>query len=369
MADQDFLNDLMEFNPSDLSAFQEPEAKSKGNPNIYKTNPNQVSKDISEDGHYHSKIRIIYNPFDRKNSIINSASYSFTDADGWFMVSSKLGLGDKSCKMFKAWKSLHFSTDDSIVIEYKGQKMTRKQWGDTMFDKGEARFCLVQVIEDANQPELVGKFLAMRLPKAIFDMLNAKMNPTDKSKAPQDLMNYLFGPILEMDVTPGPDDPQHPERKQREIKYTLCEFESDPTPIIMVTGEPLFSEDEMESIMDYAEGKKVLSNPKSTAKKKDEAKKKCEALVPTIKDLMKKALDYVSENAIDLVAEVGYKEPTPEQWARVDRWLDIVCNKFQDPATYVEGTILRPNLPDTTPEVAQPEKTEELENNEDDLPF
>ena len=29
-------------------------------------------------------------------------------------------------------------------------------------------------------------------------------------------MDYIFGRILEMDVTPGPDDAAHPERKQRD---------------------------------------------------------------------------------------------------------------------------------------------------------
>lgn len=360
----DFIDQLMDFNPQDVTAFQEPTQQSAGNPNIYKTNPTKVSKEVAADGHYRSKIRVIYNPFDKAQSIVNSAHYSFNDMDGFFMLDSKLALGDKNCRMFRDWKALHFSQDPEIVatVDINGTPtpMTRKQWGDYMFDKGELRYCLVQVMEDANQPELVGKFMAMKLPKAIFDMMNAKMAPTDQTKAPQDLMNYLFGPVLSMDVTPGPDDPAHPERKQREIKYNLCEFESDPTPITTVNGEPLFTDEELDMINDYADGKKTLTNAKATAKKKEEAKKKCTELVPALKDLMQKALDYVKENAINLAEEVGYREPTEEQWARYDRWVKLV-NEFKDPATSTDATATTTAAP--TPSVAVPA------DSEDDLPF
>lgn len=362
----DFIDELMDFNPQDVTAFQEPTQQAAGNPNIYKTNPNKVSKEVASDGHYRSKIRIIYNPFDKAQSIVEHAHYSFTDMDGFFMLDSKLAMGDKSCRMFRDWKALHFNQDPEIVatVNVDGLKtpMTRRQWGDYMFEKSELRYCLIQVIEDENQPELVGKFMAMKLPKAIFDTLMAKMNPTDKAKTPQDLMNYLFGPILSMDVTPGPDDPQNPERKQREIKYNLCEFESDPTPIITVTGESLFTDEEVDMINDYADGKKVLTNPKATAKKKEEAKKKCTELVPALKKLMQKALDYAKENAINLMDEVGYHEPSEERWARYERWIKLV-NEFKDPATVTESN----TISTTTSTTITP--TEEMPNEEDDLPF
>ena len=333
---QGFIDDLMGFDPSQVAAFNEPEQKSNQNQNLYKTNPLKVDTKVAPDGHYHAKVRIVYNPYDMKMSIINNAHYAMTDANGFFMVDSKLAFGDRNCFMFKAWKKLHFN-EDTEKFTVDGKQYTKKEWGDHMFDKSEERFCLVQVIEDANQPDKVGKFLGWRLPKAIYDTLQAKMSPTDKSKAPQDLMNYLFGPVLELDVTPGPDDPQHPERKQREIKYTLCSFEADPTPILSVTGEELFSDDERDMISDYAAAKKVLTDAKATTKKKDEAMAKCKDLVEPLKKLMQKAVDYVKENAINIVEEFGYHEPSDELKKRAEKWIDIVVEKLQNPQTYVDA--------------------------------
>jgi hypothetical protein len=359
-----FVDELMGFDPSQVAAFNEPVKQSVQNPYLYKTNPLKVDSKISPDGHYHAKIRILYNPHDMKMSIVDNAHYAMNDADGFFMIDSKLAFKDKSCFMFKAWKQLHFNQDET-KLDFDGEMLSRKQWGDKMFDKSEERFCLIQVIEDANQPETVGKFLGWRLPKAIYDILQAKMHPTDKNKTPQDMMNYLFGPILELDVTPGPDDPEHPERKQREIKYTLCAFENDPTPIITVTGENLFTDEEMDMISDYAEGKKVIANPKATAKKRDEAMAKCKELVTPLKALMQKAMDYVKENAINIVDEFGYREPSPELRKRAERWVDIVVNKLKNPVAYVEATAEAP-AGNATEETTSEEPAAPTN---DDLPF
>lgn len=367
---QEFVDELMGFDPSQVAAFNEPEQKSNQNQNLYKTNPLKVDSKISPDGHYHAKIRILYNPHDMKMSIVNNAHYSMSDANGFFMVDSRLAFGDRNCFMFKAWKKLHFDeSPDKITVD--GKQYTKKEWGDHMFDKGEERFCLVQVIEDANQPDKVGKFLGWRLPKAIYDVLEAKMHPTDKSKAPQDMMNYLFGPVLELDVTPGPEDPAAPERRQREIKYTLCAFESDPTPILSVTGEELFNDDERDMIADYAAAKKIIMDAKATAKKKDEATAKCKELVEPLKKLMQRAMDYVKENAINIVDEFGYHEPNDALRARAEKWVDIVVNKLQNPQTYTDETSesekkseKKGNGGETAQEAPMPS-----DNPADDLPF
>lgn len=367
---QEFIDELMGFDPSQVAAFNEPEQKSNQNQNLYKTNPLKVDPKIAPDGHYHAKIRILYNPHDMKMSIVNNAHYSMTDDQGFFMLDSRLAFGDRSCFMFKAWKKLHFDeSTDKFTVD--GKQYTKKEWGDHMFDKGEERYCLVQVIEDANQPDKVGKFLGWRLPKAIYDVLEAKMHPTDKSKAPQDMMNYLFGPVLELDVTPGPEDPAAPERRQREIKYTLCAFESDPTPILSVTGEELFNDDERDMIADYATAKKTIMDAKATAKKKDEATAKCKEIVEPLKKLMQRAMDYVKENAINIVEEFGYHEPNDALRARAEKWIDIVVNKLQNPQTYTDETSGSEKKSDTNQgkssyptEVAAPST-----NPMDDLPF
>ena len=222
----------MGFNPADLSVFKE-EAKVDFNQNIYKTNPKDSK---SEDGNYRSRIRVIYNPSDIKQSIVKQATYAMNDQDGFFMVKSKLGNGDKDCPIFKSWKKLWFSGDEN-----------KKEWAKKMYEKTESQWVLVQIIEDTNRPELVGQIKVMKLPKAIYTKMTALMNPAPESKkTPIPVMDYIFGRVLEMDVAPGPDDPTQPSRKQREISYDLCAFEADPTPVIKVDGTPFFTDDELE---------------------------------------------------------------------------------------------------------------------------
>ena len=57
------VDDILSFNPQDLSAFQE--KGPKADPNIYKTNPKDSKAD---DGIYRSKVKILYNPLNFKES-------------------------------------------------------------------------------------------------------------------------------------------------------------------------------------------------------------------------------------------------------------------------------------------------------------
>ena len=88
-----YIDEIMGFDPSNLDAFQETVSNSSNyDANIYKTNPVKLSK--SEDGHYRARVRVIYNPFDVKKSIVPQATYFLKDADGSLLVRSKLGDGD-----------------------------------------------------------------------------------------------------------------------------------------------------------------------------------------------------------------------------------------------------------------------------------
>lgn len=315
-----FIDDVMDFNASDLEVFQEKQSNSARNANVYKTNPS-LSK--SEDGHYRSRIRVIYNPYAPKMSIVHQATYAMTDENGFFMVKSKLGSGDRDCPIFKSWKKLWFSGDEA-----------KKEWAKNIYEKNENDWCLVQILEDQNQPEMVGQVKVMRLPKAIFTKMSAKMNPSAESgKAPIPVMDYLVGLPLEMDVTPGPDDPKQPWRKQREISYDLCEFDTEYAPITKVDGSALFTDDELELIEQFNEARKKVSKAK-TEKAKTEAEAGVAALRDKVKVLYQKALSYLKDEAqvVNIEEECGYQPWTPEVEARVNNWINKVLN-MQDPKT------------------------------------
>lgn len=315
----DFIDDLMGYNPQDLDIFQD-QPSAGYDANVYKTNPKNST---SKDGHYHSKIRVLYNPFNTRKSIVHQATYAMKDANGFFMVKSKLGDGDKSCPIFTSWKKLWFSGDE-----------TKKEWAKKMYDKSESQWVLVQVLEDKNKPELTGQFLFMKLPKAIYEKMNAKMNPSeDSGNVPVPIMDYLIGQPLVMDVKPGPDDPEAPMRKQREVSYAICDFKDDYAPITKVDGTPLFEPEELETIDSYVTAKTDLVKAKTEAKKKA-AEKTIESLYDQMKVLYKKALDYMKENAGDLVKECTYQPWDEATTKRVMDWIAIVA-KMQDPATTV----------------------------------
>ena len=316
MNEQDFLSEMMGLNPQDLNVFHEPENTST-NPNIYKTAP---SDSKSEDGHYRCNLRVLYNPLDPRNSVVKSLRYSCKDEDGFFQVQSALVHGDKNCPLFKAWKQLWFSKDES-----------KKEWAKQMFDRSETQWVFVQIIEDENHPEYKGQIKAMKLPKVIFNKMTAKMNPAPESKKqPVALMDYLFGPILEMDVTPGPDDPQNPQRKFREISYDLCEFGTDIRPIINIDGTELFTDAELEIIEEYNTHKTALQKAKTQAAK-DKEQAQLDQLTPQIRDCYAKAIKFMKENTFDLQKECGYVPWSDELKKRVDKWISAVL-KMQDPS-------------------------------------
>lgn len=325
MTEKSYIDEVMGFDPSEaVTVFESATAEKKVNTNIYKTNPINT---VNEDGNYHSKIRILLNPYDIKRSIVHRVAYSMRDEKGFFQVVSSLSIGDKSCPIFTGWKKLWFAKDNTEE---------KKAWAKKMFDKSETDWVLVQIIEDENQPELVGTIKVMKLPKIVLNRLIAKMNPTDPKKQKQPIMDYLFGPILEMNVVPGPDDASHPERKQREISYDLCDFDTDETPIIKTDGTPLFTDEELEAIDEYNTANNDLVKAKTDAKRIDAEKRKT-ALVATIRPLYGKAIEYLKVNALNLVEECSYTQWTDETKVRVDKWLEKVL-KMEDPTNMVSDS-------------------------------
>ena len=350
MSTQTFIDEVMGFDPAAaVTAFENTTQERNINPNIYKTNP---ANSVSEDGHYHSRIRVLLNPYNIKRSIVHKAQYAMRDQRGFFTAVSSLSDGDKNCPIFSAWKKLWYAktqdpSDPSKMIE----DQQKKDWARSKFDKSESDWVLVQIIEDENQPELVGSFKVMKLPKMILNRLMAKMNPSDANKQKQPLMDYLFGPVLEMDVVPGPDDPKAPERKQREISYDLCDFDTDPCPIIKVGGDQLFTDEELEMIEDYNTANNDMVKAKTPTKQKAAADRKAE-LAPQIRPLYGKAIDYIKTYAIDPVVECGYTPWSVELSERVNAWIEKVLN-LQDPQS--DGTVVATETHEAKAETANTE--------------
>jgi hypothetical protein len=134
-------NEILGFDPTQLDIFNQSDTpKSAGNPLIYRTRP---ADSVSEDGVYRCTIKVVYNPFNLRQSVLEQQSYGLQDADGWFTVVSSLTNNDTSCPIFKAWKKCHFADpkkDEHSKMLWK-QAAKLEEGGFALFDKRFARYC------------------------------------------------------------------------------------------------------------------------------------------------------------------------------------------------------------------------------------
>lgn len=358
---------MMGYNPADLSAFQE--EKPKGNPNIYKTS---IKLAKSDDGVYRSSVRILLNPMNPRDSIIPQIQYWLNSGDGSRAVKSILADGDKNCPLFKCWKRIWFAHKEGTP-EFEADRKRAKE----LFDRNQSNWVLVQIISDDNQPELVGRIKYWKLPKFVMDILQQKMNPTDGKTKPEPLMDYLVGKVLNIQVTPGPDDPSAPERRLRESKYNLSSF-GDFQPVIKTDGTPLLTDDEFEIIDQYVTANNDANNGK-TQKKRDEGSKNLTTLRPQVVPIYKKAIEYIKQvcvdEDIDLRKECGYTPWDESTTEYVNRWIEMV-DAGVDPAgttwTVFKATDKDGNVDKEAVKAAVESQTASpatKQSEEDELPF
>ena len=366
-------NDILGFDPTSLSVFNTEETpKQSGNSLIYKTKPIESK---AEDGVYRSTIKIVYNPFSPKQSILDQQSYAIEDANGWLTVVSSLTVNDTSCPIFKAWNKCHYAEKGSALWK---QAASKEDGGNGLFDKRFARYCVIQVLEDKNQPDLVGKFLFWKLPKSIYDLINIKMNPSKESnKAAIPVMDYLFGRSIDLEVTPGPGKPGD-DRYARETKYH-GELSEDVVTCINPDGSPLLNDDEQEILDTYIASMKKVWKEKDP-ERRAELKAQVDANENT-KELRKfyneKIIPEIKKWCPNLIETLGYKEWTSEVKERVQKWIDIVL-QGNLPKTNVdpkpEGIDTIGTTTTSKPKVEEKDEpmfdsSDEEKGNDDDLPF
>ena len=314
--------DILNFNPSQLSAFNDEQKTSRAsNPMIYKTKPDESK---SSDGVYRSTIRVIYNPFDLKHSILEQVSYSMTDKDGWFSAVSSLTNGDTNCPIFKAWKKCHYEKENAAL---HNQAETKANGGKGLFDRRTSRYVTIQVIEDKNHPELEGNYMFWKMPVAIWKKIQNKMNPAeDSGKAPIPIMDFLMGRAIELEVTPGPDDPKAPTRKTREISYDTSEVTDEIISCTNPDKSPILN-DEQQDICD-----RYIKMMKPVWKERD-AEKRIKLIEEINQDSNTKEFSRIySEEVLptikgfcpNLIDELGYKPWGEELTKRVSNWIDVV---------------------------------------------
>lgn len=358
--------DILGFDPSQLAVFaHNEEGASNVNKNLYVTRP---AESKSEDGVYRSTIKVIYNPHNLKQSIVEVQSYSMQDKDGYFSAPSSLMVDDKSCPIFTAWKKCRYADEDSPL--YK-QQLSKDKGGKGLFDKRFARYAPIQVMEDKNHPELEGKYMFMKLPKAIWEMIEKKQHPSPESgKSPIPVMDFLFGYAIELEVTPGPDDPKKPERKTRETSYS-GEFSEDPVSCTNPDKSPLLNDDEQEVLDKYVKAmKKVWKEKNAETRKEMLAEVNADPNTKQLRKIYARVLEEIKSFCPDLVEEYGFKPWDENLTRRVQNWIDIVL-ACGNPASATTADDKPKSVRDEeeTEEPADTPAPAEAKEDDDDLPF
>ena len=365
-------NDILGFDPQSLSVYNQTESpKQLGNPLIYKTRP---ADSISEDKVYRCTIKPVYNPFSLKDSVLEQQSYAMQDKDGWFSIVSSLTNGDTSCPVFKAWKKCHFAKKEENFNLWK-QAAKKEEGGNALFDKRFARYITVQIIEDQNQPDLVGKYMFWKVPASIWSIIDGKQNPKPESKkAKIPVMDFLFGRTLELEVTPGPGKPGE-ERFARETTYS-GELSEDTAMIINPDGSPVLN-DAQQAVLDQyvTEASKIWKTKDPETRDKMSAELVNNPNTKELQSIYRNVIEEIKKYCPNLIENLGYKEIPENTMKRVQNWIDIVL-QGNNPSS-VDNT---PNVADsvgtlpTKEEISTSTATAEISSDNsssevDDLPF
>ena len=359
--------DILGFDPSQLSVFSTNDNKSNVNKNLYTTKP---ADSKSEDHVYRAKIKVIYSPQDLKNSVLEIQGYAMQDENGYFTVDSSLSIDDKSCPIFNAWKKCRYSDEGSVL--YK-QQLSKEKGGKGLFDKRFARYVTIQVLEDKNHPELNGKYMLWKLPKSIWDMIEKKQHPAKESgNCPVPVMDFLFGYAIKLEVTPGPDDPQHPERKARETSYS-GEFTKRPVPCTNPDGSDLLDFDEQEVLEKYTNAMEKIWDEENPEKRAAMLEKvNADPNTAELRKIYKRVLEEIKTFCPDLNEELGFKPWDDATTKRVKAWIDVVLSgnepRAAAPAAVQDATSSEDTTSSASVEVEEAPASSGGDS-DDDLPF
>ncbi len=336
--------DVLGFDPQDLFRNDENESSKTTtytNNLIYRMRPADVKEEVDKNHIYRATIKVIYNPFDRKKSFLDQQSYGMNDAKGFFSVISKLTLNDedsKNCPIFKAWKKCRYAKQNDGTFKSEAdrvlwlQQAKEDEGGKALFDKRSARYCIVQILEDKNQPDLEGSFKLWKIPSSIYKLIEQKQNPSDEKKAPIPVMDYLFGRAIEVEVTPGPGKPGDVSYT-RQVDYA-GELTEDIVSCVNPDGSPLLTSAEQDILEAYVESMKKVWKSKDPEERKELlAEVLAEENTAAFRPIYARVLEQIKA-AVPTFDSVTYKEWSPEVATRVQNWIDAVL-AGKDPKTTV----------------------------------
>lgn len=338
---QNYVDETMSFDYGDLNVFNK-NTKSNAQSRERQVNPRQYNPQptLKEDGKSKNtkrcKLRVLLNPFNPKASFVEKQTYSLEDGDGRLVVDSV--KGDAIRNGFYALFAKHPEGDRRTDISTSEEKQNAKLW----YSNSTSTYALVQVIEDKDNPDLVGKFLFWKIPvKSILKPMMAMMRPDPESgERPEPLLNLLIGSALKLVIIPSDD-----VKNNRDVDYSTSKWDTDICPIIKTDGTKLFSTDEYATLRKYNDLHKQLFEARQSENNDDEVNAivaQLSEMKTEIERLNNIAVEYVKANAFDLEQECGPRPWTARQTERVNSFVwyatQNICPKTQ-PVRYTNANV------------------------------
>lgn len=218
------LEELEIFNlPKTVDAIQSTPIKGNLDPNLYSIKLDDVTE---KDGIYRSKIRFI--PYHKNigKCIISKYTYWLTDVSGdnGILVDDPASIGEKSPIQSLYWKLKNSNNAADNMLSEKLKRSTNY-------------YSLVQIVEDKQHPEFVGKIMVFKYGVKIKEKIDSEYTDEDGGN-PFDLFN---GRIFRLEV----------KKSGGFQNYDSCRFVGVQTPIEINGTKMKSTATDKKKIVDY----------------------------------------------------------------------------------------------------------------------
>jgi hypothetical protein len=171
-----------------LDNFKTEEKQKSGGSDIYKTDPK-----LSKDSIYRAIVRFIPNTKNPKQSIVKKFSYWLEDAEGnGFYADCPSSINEKSVIQDTFWKLFK---SESAFDKKQAERIKRKEY----------YYSYVEIIKDAQRPEMEGTVQILRYPKAVKKLIDSQIQPSaediEMGIDPTNIFDFFNGKDFSIKVT------------------------------------------------------------------------------------------------------------------------------------------------------------------------
>lgn len=190
-------------------------------------------KDASGDGIYRATLRFVPNIDDPSKSIIDTVNFYLMDPHNPQELKTVVSILPEQERNFPL-RNLYWKLKRGTASEQRMAECIQRK---------EAKYALVQIIKDAQKPELEGKIVPFQFGKKVKGIIEEEFTPVDESIEPCNVFDFIKGKNFALII----------KKKDGYPNYDSCRF-LNPSPIV-IDGKPMEETAECgEIIGKYLEG-------------------------------------------------------------------------------------------------------------------